>query len=125
MSKVIYVGNLDEDVKADALRTLFAQHGSVERAEPVKKKSTGKCRGFGFVHMRHEAEAQTAIVELNGAELLGNKIIVAEAKPPRYRPMRDFGGRGDRGDRGDRDRGPRSGGYHGAPRRTERPPHRD
>jgi RNA recognition motif-containing protein len=115
MSKVLYVGNLDQDVNADALRALFAQHGSVERAEPVKKKSTGKCRGFGFVHMRSEQDAQAAIEGLNGAELLGSKIIVAEAKPTKYAAPREYGGRPDR------DRGPRGGGgYRGGPRSDSR-----
>ena len=125
MGKVIYVGNLDGEVKTDPLRTLFSQHGFVENAEAVKKKSTGKCRGFGFVIMKSSEEAQAAIDSLNETELLGNTITVAEAKPPRQRGGSDFGDdrrggfRGDRGGREGgfrRDGGHRSEGYRGGNR---------
>lgn len=115
MGKELYVGNLDGDVKTATLRELFSRFGMVETADAVMKKSTGKCRGFGFVVMRNAEEAQTAITELNETSLLGNTIIVAEAKPSKPRVSNDFGDRhGGRGGNGyERRGGGGGGGYRG------------
>lgn len=98
MTKKVYVGNLTYDVTEDQLRELFAQFGSVQSATIITDRWTGRSKGFGFVEMESASEAQTAINSLDGKELGGRPMKVAEARPQAPRP----GGRG-------RGRGPRRG----------------
>jgi RNA recognition motif-containing protein len=95
----IYVGNLSFSATEDDLRQAFGAYGSVTSAAIIKDKLTGKSRGFGFVEMPSDEEAQSAINALNGKELSGRKLTVNEARPREDRGG-GFGGR-DR----DRNRG--------------------
>ncbi len=77
----IYVGNLSYDVSGVNLRQAFEAFGRVSSAAIVKDRYTGQSRGFGFVEMLEQAQAQAAIKSLNGKELLGKKMSVNEARP--------------------------------------------
>ena len=77
----IYVGNLSFDVSEENLRQAFEAFGQVSSATIIKDKYSGQPRGFGFVEMPNRAEAQAAIENLNGKELLGRQINVNEAHP--------------------------------------------
>jgi RNA recognition motif-containing protein len=91
MAKNIYVGNLVWDATQDDLYTLFQEHGTVTRAQVIMDKETGRSRGFGFVEMNDDAEAQKAIEALNNFSFRGRPLTVNEAKP---REDRGGGGRG-------------------------------
>ena len=95
MSKNLYVGNLSFQTTADDLLEAFGQYGSVTRAQVVSDRETGRSRGFGFVEMANDAEAQKAIDALNGAQFQGRSLTVNEAKPREDRP-RGGGGYGRR-----------------------------
>ncbi|HNR34428.1 MAG TPA: RNA-binding protein [Candidatus Hydrogenedentes bacterium] len=95
----IYVGNIAHQTTDAELRQAFEAYGQVQSATVVKDKFTGESRGFGFVEMPEQAEAQAAISGLNGTELGGRKLNVNEARP-----------REDRGSGGSRGGGPRRGG---------------
>ena len=98
MSKRLYVGNLSWTTTNDSLRAFFAAVGQVVSAEVVMNRFDGRSKGFGFVEMATEEDAQRAIAELNRKELDGRMVFVNEARPPA--PRSNFGG-GDRGgDRG-------------------------
>jgi RNA recognition motif-containing protein len=103
MAKNIYVGNLVWDATADDLLALFQQHGVVTRAQVITDRETGRSRGFGFVEMANDAEAQKAIDALNGAQFQGRSLTVNEAKPREDRP-RGGGSGGGRGGYGRRER---------------------
>ena len=103
MSKNIYVGNLSFQTTADDLLEAFGQYGSVTRAQVVSDRETGRSRGFGFVEMANDAEAQKAIDALNGAQFQGRSLTVNEAKPREDRP-RGGGSGGGRGGYGRRER---------------------
>jgi RNA recognition motif-containing protein len=77
----IYVGNLPFSTGEDELRGLFEAYGTVERAKVVNDRDTGKSRGFGFIEMPDDGDAQDAIESLNGDELHGRKLTVNVAKP--------------------------------------------
>jgi cold-inducible RNA-binding protein len=77
----MYVGNLSFDTSEDALRALFAQHGTVESVRLISDRDTGRPRGFGFVEMSN-ADASRAMQALNGAELDGRALKVNEAQEP-------------------------------------------
>lgn len=77
----IYVGNLSYSVTQDALQGMFAQHGSVEEVHVPSDRDTGRPRGFAFVTMGSDQEAQAAIEALNGVELEGREMKVSEARP--------------------------------------------
>ena len=77
----IYVGNLSWQMTDEDLRTLFEQYGSVTSAKIVKDKVSGRSKGFGFVEMPEDGEAQNALSSLYESEVLGRKIIVNEAQP--------------------------------------------
>ena len=79
----IYVGNLSYDSSSDDLRTAFEKHGSVESAEVVSDRDTGRSRGFGFVEMTDDNEARTAIETLDGQDMDGRALKVNEARPRR------------------------------------------
>jgi RNA recognition motif-containing protein len=92
--KKLYVGNLSFNTTADDLLQAFGQHGSVNSAQVVTDKDTGRSRGFAFVEMDNGAEE--AIAKLNGTELQGRTLTVNEARPREDRP-RSEGNRGHRG----------------------------
>ena len=96
MGKKLYVGNLGYDVTDSDLRQLFEQHGSVGSASVIMDRSTGRSKGFGFVEMTSDSEAQAAIAALNGREHSGRPLTVNEAKP-RPEGNRGGGGGGGRG----------------------------
>ncbi len=102
MAKNIYVGNLVWDATADDLLGLFQQFGQVARAQVITDRETGRSRGFGFVEMDNDEEAQRAIDGLNGTPFKGRALTVNEA-----RPREDRGGGGGGGGGGGR------GGYGG------------
>src|SRR5579871_3346016 len=80
MGKKLYVGNLSYDVTDGALEQLFAGHGSVQSAQVIMDRDTGRSKGFGFVEMGSDAEAQAAIAALNGHQVGGRALTVNEAK---------------------------------------------
>jgi len=81
MGKKLYVGNLGYDVSDADLERLFAAHGTVDSANVITDRSTGRSKGFGFVEMSSGADAQSAIAALDGKEHAGRTIKVNEAKP--------------------------------------------
>src|SRR2546423_7650279 len=118
MGKKLYVGNLSYDVDSSALEQLFSAHGSVQSAQIISDRDTGQSKGFGFVEMGSDAEAQAAIAALNGQQHGGRALTVNEAKPKENRSGGGGGGGrggyGGGGGRGGSRRGPRGGG--GGPR---------
>ena len=93
--KNIFVGNLSFGATEDAVRALFEAYGAVDRVNLITDRDTGQPRGFGFVEMANNAEADRAIAELNGRELEGRALNINEARP---KADRGFGGGG--GNRG-------------------------
>jgi RNA recognition motif-containing protein len=91
MGKRLYVGNLSYGTTDDTLRQLFGAHGSVASAQVIMDRDTGRSKGFGFVEMGSDQEAQTAIQALNGKEVDGRALTVNEARP------KTEGGGGGRG----------------------------
>jgi len=81
MGKRLYVGNLPYTISDGELQQLFEQHGSVTSAQVVMDRDTGRSKGFGFVEMGTDAEAQAAITALHGAEFGGRTLTVNEARP--------------------------------------------
>ena len=81
MAKKLFVGGIPWATTSDDLQALFSQHGTVASATVITDKMTGRSRGFGFVEMGSDADADAAISKLNGAELDGRKIVVSEARP--------------------------------------------
>jgi RNA recognition motif-containing protein len=110
MGKKLYVGNLSYDVDSSALEQLFAPHGTVESAEVIADRDTGRSKGFGFVQMSTDAEAQAAIAALNGQQNNGRALTVNEAKPKENRTGGGGGGRGGYGGGGGGGRGGYGGG---------------
>jgi cold-inducible RNA-binding protein len=106
MGKRLYVGNLSYGVNNSDLEQLFAEFGSVQSAEVVMDRETGRSKGFGFVEMGSDGEAQAAITGLSGKEHDGRALTVNEARPREARSG-GFGGGGGGGGRGGR------GGYGG------------
>ncbi len=94
MAKKLYVGGLSYNTTQEGLQEAFAQAGNVESAIIITDKMSGRSKGFGFVEMSTDEEAQTAIETFNGKELDGRTITVSEARPMTDRPRRDFGSRG-------------------------------
>ena len=107
MGKKLYVGNLSYDVTSSDLEQMFAAHGSVQSAEVIQDRMTGRSKGFGFVEMSSDDEATAAIAALNGQEHTGRALTVNEAKPREERPRGGGGGGGYGGGGGG---GGRSGG---------------
>ena len=103
MSRKLYVGGLPYSVTEEQLEQLFSEHGNVESAKVITDRDTGRSRGFGFVEMESQEEAQKAISSLNGTELDGRTLTVNEAKPRENR-SRGFGGGGGFGGGRGRDR---------------------
>src|SRR6188472_1410430 len=100
MSNKLYVGNLSFRVTSEDLQDYFASAGSVESANVVFDKETGRSRGFGFVEMADEDSANNAIAQFNGQEYDGRNIVVNEARPREDRGGFGGGGGGGRGGRG-------------------------
>lgn len=110
MGKKLYVGNLPFSATEQVLTDTFSQCGTVESVKIITDRDTGRSKGFGFVEMSTDAEAQTAISKFNGADYEGRAMTVNEAKPMVPRENRGgFGGSSGR----DRDRGGFSGGGRG------------
>jgi cold-inducible RNA-binding protein len=86
MAKKLYVGGLSYNTTKDSLREMFGAAGTVESATVITDRMSGRSKGFGFVEMATEAEAQKAIEMFNGKELDGRSITVNEARPPESRP---------------------------------------
>jgi RNA recognition motif-containing protein len=106
MGKKLYVGNLSYEVSDSDLTTMFSAHGTVQSAQIIMDRDTGRSKGFGFVEMGSDSEAQAAIQALNGTEVGGRSLTVNEAKP-----REDRGGGG--GGRGGYGGGGGRGGYGG------------
>jgi cold-inducible RNA-binding protein len=102
MGKKIYVGNLPYIVNDAALMDLFTAHGTVQSAQVIMERDTGRSKGFDFVEMSTDQEAQAAITALDGHELDGRALTVNEARPMPERAPRGGGYGGGRGgyDRG-------------------------
>lgn len=100
MGAKLYVGNLPYSVTEEKLQQHFAQHGSVLSARIITDKFSGRSKGFGFVEMASDEEAQRATAALNGTEFEGRNIVVSEARPQQPRMTRpSTGGRPPRGSR--------------------------
>jgi RNA recognition motif-containing protein len=93
MGKKLYVGNLTYGVTDADLQRMFEAHGTVQSAQVIMDRDTGRSKGFGFVEMGSDAEAQAAIAGLSGKQVDGRTLTVNEAKPREDRP----GGRGGSG----------------------------
>ena len=109
MSIKLYVGNLSFNTTNEDLHQLFSQAGTVETANVVEDRDTGRSRGFGFVEMASKEEAEAAIAQFNGKEFGGRALTVNEARPREDRG----GGRGGYGGGGNRGGGGGRGGYGG------------
>ena len=96
MGNKLYVGNLAYSVRDDSLQQAFAQFGTVTSAKVMMDRETGRSKGFGFVEMGSDAEAQAAINGMNGQALEGRAIVVNEARPREERPGGFGGGGGGR-----------------------------
>ena len=100
MGKKLYVGNLPYDTSDDDLNQLFGQHGAVQSAQVIMDRMTGRSKGFGFVEMSSDEEADAAIAALNGKDFGGRPLTVNEAKPREDRGPGGGGGGGYGGGRG-------------------------
>ena len=97
MGKKLYVGNLSYSVTDAELTQMFSAFGSVESAQIIMDRDTGRSKGFGFVEMKSDQEAQAAIAGLNGKESGGRALTVNEARPKTEGPRGGGGGRGGPG----------------------------
>lgn len=106
MAKKLYVGNLSYSVDDAALHQKFSEFGNVDSARVIMDRESGRSKGFGFVEMSSDEEAESAIAQLNGRDFMGRNINVSEARP---QAPREGGGGPRRGGFGGG--GPRRGGY--------------
>jgi len=97
MGNKLYVGNLPYSVRDEDLQQSFGQFGAVTSAKVMMERDTGRSKGFGFVEMGSDAEAQAAIAGMNGQPLGGRSVVVNEARPMEARPPRSGGGFGGGG----------------------------
>ena len=97
MGNKLYVGNLPYSVRDEDLQQSFGQFGAVTSAKVMMERDTGRSKGFGFVEMGTDAEAQAAIAGMNGQPLGGRSVVVNEARPMEARPPRSGGGFGGGG----------------------------
>jgi cold-inducible RNA-binding protein len=111
MGNKLYVGNLPYSFRDEDLQQAFAAHGSVSSAKVMMERDTGRSKGFGFVEMGSDAEAQAAIAGMNGQQFGGRGLVVNEARPMEARPPRTGGG--GFGGGGGRSGGGGGGGYGG------------
>ena len=109
MGNKLYVGNLPYSFRDEDLQQQFGAHGTVTSAKVMMDRDSGRSKGFGFVEMADDAQAQTAINAMNGQQFDGRALTVNEAKPMEARPPRTGGGGGYGGGAG----GGRSGGGYG------------
>ena len=100
MAKKLYVGNLTFGATDSDLQTLFSPHGEVRSAQVIMDRETGRSKGFGFVEMQNDQEAQAAITALNGQDCNGRALTVNEARPREERSDRFSGSRGGSGGSG-------------------------
>ena len=100
MGRKLYVGNLEYGVTDATLRTMFEEHGAVQSAQVIMDRDTGRSKGFGFVEMGSDQEAQAAIAALSGKQMGGRTLTVNEAKPREDRPRSGGYGGGGRGGSG-------------------------
>jgi len=100
MAKKLYVGNLSYGTTSETLKTMFSEAGTVESATVITDKMSGRSKGFGFVEMSTEEEAQKAITMFNGKDVDGRAVTVNEARPLEDRPPRQSGGFNRGGGRG-------------------------
>ena len=117
MGNKLYVGNLSYNVRDDDLQQTFAQFGTVSSAKVMMDRETGRSKGFGFVEMGSDAEAQSAINGMNGQQMDGRALVVNEARPREERPG-GFGGGGGRSGGGGFGGGGGSGGFGGGAGRS-------
>ena len=113
MGNKLYVGNLPYTVRDEDLQQSFGQFGTVTSAKVMMERDTGRSKGFGFVEMGNDAEAQAAIAGMSGQSLGGRSITVNEARPMEARPPRSGGFGGGGGGGGYGGGGDRSGGGYG------------
>ena len=92
MGNKLYVGNLPYTVRDEDLQQAFSAYGSVNSAKVMMERDTGRSKGFGFVEMGNDAEAQAAVEGMNGQSLGGRSLVVNEARPMEARPPRSGGG---------------------------------
>ena len=92
MGNKLYVGNLPYSVRDEDLQQAFGAYGAVNSAKVMMERDTGRSKGFGFVEMGSDAEAQAAIEGMNGQSLGGRSLVVNEARPMEARPPRTGGG---------------------------------
>jgi cold-inducible RNA-binding protein len=92
VGKKLYVGNLSFGVTDSDLQTMFEPHGTVQSAQVIMDRETSRSKGFGFVEMGNDQEAQAAISALNGQEVTGRALKVNEARPREERSSRGNGG---------------------------------
>ena len=111
MGNKLYVGNLPYTVRDDDLQQAFSAFGSVNSAKVMMERDTGRSKGFGFVEMGSDAEAQSAIEGMNGQSLGGRSLVVNEARPMEARPPRTGGFGGPRGGGGGYGGGGNEGGF--------------
>lgn len=102
MAKKLFVGNLSYKVGDNDLQQLFAPHGNVVSAQVITDRDSGRSKGFGFVEMGSEQEAEKAIAALNGTDFEGRNIVVSEARPQAAREPRPGGSGGFGGGRAPR-----------------------
>jgi len=102
MGSKLYVGNLSYDTTSSDLEQMCSAHGTVQTAEVISDRETGRSKGFGFVQMGSDDEAKAAISALNGKEVGGRSLTVNEAKPREERPRSGGGDRGGFGGGGKR-----------------------
>jgi RNA recognition motif-containing protein len=95
MATKLFVGSLSYQATDDDLNAAFSAVGQVVSAKVITDRETGRSKGFGFVEMSTEEEAQNAIKEMNGKEINGRAVVVSEARPQENRERRPYGG--DRG----------------------------
>ncbi|CDI03063.1 Glycine-rich RNA-binding, abscisic acid-inducible protein [Candidatus Competibacter denitrificans Run_A_D11] len=112
MGKKLYVGNLSYNISNSDLENLFTAHGTVRSAQVIMDRDTGRSKGFGFVEMGTDQEAQAAISALNGKPIEGRNLTVNEARPPQQ-GSGGGGGYGGGGGGGGGKRGGGGGGYGG------------
>ena len=104
MGSKLYVGNLSYEVTGSDLQELFSPHGTISSAEIIADRDTGRSKGFGFVQMGSDAEAEAAIAALNGQDHSGRALTVNVAKPREARSGGSSGARGSYGGNGGRSR---------------------
>ena len=113
MGSKLYVGNLSYNTTSSDLEQLFGQYGTVQSAEVISDRETGRSKGFGFVQMGSDQEAQAAIDAMNGQQHDGRNLTVNEAKPKEPRSGGGYGGGGGRGGYGGGRGGSGGGGGYG------------